>query len=233
MDGIRTEEAFEVLNVMTHRRGILYAAFTMMLAAVTLCAPGTAFAATAVYVADAEIDAGTLEDLSTADDDAGYLIALNETLGIILDPAIASDAKNNITIYTVAPSQGSAHATIRFGSYNNGDPIFVASRNVKAGSSVSVKNLLQNGCQLLGGCDYIEIITTRTNKGAGGVEVDYITVDGQVVEVASPTPEPKTWAMMIIAFILVAVRLKALRKRAFRPPSASASGSNTHPSPAT
>jgi hypothetical protein len=116
-------------------------------------------------------------------------------------------------VFTLPPASGNARARILIGAYNGGSPIFLRGRNVTAGNSrtITANNGLVNGCRLLGGCDYVEIITTRTRRGAAGVEVDYVVVDGEVVEVASPTPEPTTWALMIIAFAGVAWRLKAMR----------------------
>jgi hypothetical protein len=170
-------------------------------------------AATATYVIPASISSPELAALSTQGDGAGFLIKFQQTLGIVLDQPVGVSNGGNITVFTLQPDLGRARATIRIGTYNNGSPQFVGSRNINAGRSRSVGNLFRRGCGVLGGCDYIEIITTRIRRGENGVNIDYITVDGEVVQVASPTPEPGAWALMIIGFAAVSMRLKALRRR--------------------
>lgn len=173
--------------------------------------PGQASADTATYIEPSFLDDASLGALSTAGDNGGYLIALGETLSLLFDTPITGSGRNPISIFTLAPETGRARGQIRIGNYNNGSPTFLNFRNFNAGRTVNVGGLL-NGCQLLGGCDYIEIETTRTRRGAAGVEVDYLIVDGNVVQVTSPTPEPKTWALMIIAFAAIAGRMKAMRR---------------------
>ena len=170
-----------------------------------------AYGETATYIQPSLIDDASLGALSTQGDGGGYLIALGETLSLLFDSPIGTNRNSSISIFTLDPPQGVARAQIRIGNYNNGTPTFLNFHNFRAGRTVNNAGLL-NGCQLLGGCDYIEIATTRTTRGAAGVEVDYLLVDGQVVQVASPTPEPKTWALMIIAFACVAGRMKAMRR---------------------
>lgn len=236
------QKLLKVLIAIHKDRPFCGRALTMMrdwlaLAAVAIACvvSAPASAATATFIEPSSIGASDLDALSAAGDGGGFLIALGETLAILLDPAIAADTENSISIFSAAPANGTAFATIRIGSYNNGSPEFVASRNFKAGNSVNIGNLLQNGCQLLGGCDYIEIVTTRTTKGAAGVEIDYVTVDGEVVAVTSPTPEPATWALMIVAFAGLAARLKARRRRCVRrkPPAEVRPDRRSRPWPAT
>lgn len=175
-----------------------------------------AAANTAVYVEPDEISDGDLFAISTEGDEQGFLLGLNETFAIVLDTPFSVNTRDRVSIFTLSPPTGVARGQVRFGSYNNGSPIIIASRNFRSGNTVNVNNLLQTGCQLLGGCDYIEITTTRTRRGAAGVEVDYVVVDGQVVEIASPSPEPSTWALMIIAFVGIAARLKTARPELMR-----------------
>ena len=199
----------------------LTTAVTLCLASVLFAlAPGKANAATATFLSPAEISDADLAAISTSGDNTGFLVGLNQIFSFLIDPPLSPTSNTSISIFTLAPDSGSAHATIRFGSYNNGSPTFVASKNVKAGHNLNLGNLFQTGCGPLGGCDYVEIITNKTNKGAEGVEVDYVEVDGQVVEVVSPTPEPSTWAMMIMGFIIIAARLKHLKNG---PPNPAAS----------
>ena len=174
-------------------------------------------AATATYVIPTNISDTDLASLSTQGDGNGFLVGFRQTLGILLNTRIGGTSGGNISVFTLAPSQGIARATISIGVYNNGNPQFATSRNVRAGNSRSIGNLFSRGCGVLGGCNYIEIFTYRSRRGANGVNVDYITVDGEVVQVTSPTPEPSAWALMIVGFMAVAMRLKALRKRRLQP----------------
>lgn len=190
---------------------ILVRSIVTILTIVVLAASSCAQAATATFVAPRDITDAEANALSTTGDNDGYLIELNSIFGIVFDQPISGSGGDNISIFTLAPSTGTARATIRFGIYNGGSPQFVSSRNIQAGNSVNVSNLFQRGCGILGGCDYIEILTTRTNRDAEGVEVDYIDVNGEVVTITSPAPEPDIWLLMISGFALVAWRLKKLR----------------------
>ncbi len=176
---------------------------------------GAAHAVTATFTDPAAMTDDDRVALSTSGDGEGFLIGLNQTLGLLFDAPILTNAGDSLTVFTLPPASGVARARILIGAYNNGAPIFVRGRNVIAGGSrtINANASLRNGCRLLGGCDYIAIITTRTRRGAAGVEVDYVVVDGEVVEVASPTPEPTTWALMIVAFAGVAARMKTLRRK--------------------
>lgn len=177
----------------------------------------SAHAATATYVIPSIIGEPDLSELSTQGDGEGFLLGLGDTLGIVLDDAVGVSSGGNISVFTLAPDSGAARATIRIGNYNNGAPQFAISGNVRAGNTRSFTNLFNRGCGILGGCNYIEIITNRTRRGADGVDVDYVTVDGELVQVASPTPEPSVWTLMILGFAAVALRLKALRRNGATP----------------
>ena len=179
----------------------------------------TAHASTAVFTEPTTLSSGEIASLSTADDGAGVTIALNEILALLFDTPFGVSKTDSVSIFTVAPSVGSARLTVSFGRYNGGVPIFVETKSVNAGNTLTVGNLFQQGCSAFGGCDYIEIITTRTQRGASGAEVDYVDVNGEVITVAAPTPEPATWAMMILGFSLVAYRLKTLRYAKPRAPN--------------
>ena len=185
---------------------------TLICGVVTLFCGAQAAASTATFITPTNVDGATTTALSTSGDNAGFLVGLNQTLSIRLDNPIGATASTSVSIFTLPPDSGNARATISFGSYNNGSPIIVLSRNVNAGSSSNINNLFQRGCGLLGGCDFIEIITNRTRRGAEGVEVDYIVVDGVVVQLTSPAPEPSIWAMLILAFAGCALRLKQIRR---------------------
>ena len=193
-------------------------AFLRIIAIAFFAMTAPALSMTATYSEPAVMDPADMAALSVQGDNTGYLIGLNQTLGIVLDAPVAANSTTNVTIFTLPPASGTARARVRIGTYNNGSPTFVASRNLQAGHTLDVSNIFQSGCQLLGGCDYIEITTTFTRRGAQGVEIDYILVDGELVEVTGAQPEPGVWALLIIGFAGTAMRLKSLRRRRLRAP---------------
>lgn len=172
----------------------------------------SAFAATAEFIAPSTAANSDIAALSNATDGSGLLIGMNQTLALRFDTPFATESPGVLTVSTIAPDSGLARATFRVGSYNNGNPVFVAERNVRAGLTHNLNNLFNRGCSVFGGCDYVEITTFRTRDGATGVEVDYVLVDGEIVEVTSPTPEPATWALMILGFASVGARIKQVRR---------------------
>ncbi|MBT8472315.1 MAG: hypothetical protein HKN14_06565 [Marinicaulis sp.] len=182
-----------------------------------LCAGSIAtpsFAATASYVSPASMTEAERIALGTSGDSAGYLIPLDSTLELVFDDPFATSSGENVTIFSLPPPpRGFARAWVSFGVYNDGSPTIVRRRNMRAGSPLSISSLFDDGCSVFGGCDFISITTHRARRGAPGVEVDYVTVDGEVVEVTSPTPEPQTWALMILGFVATAMRLKHVRKQ--------------------
>jgi|GEM_PF-6959247 len=169
-------------------------------------------AGTATYVMPTDLTAPEVAALSTAGDNAGAFLGLSETLALVFDAPFATQPGQNVSVFTLPPSTGFVQFRIRFGSYNGGSPNYAWSRNIRAGRTLSVNNLFQRGCSAFGGCDYIEITTRRTRRGATGAEVDYVSVEGEVTEVTSPTPEPSTWALMISGFWLGGWRLKSMRR---------------------
>ena len=67
-------------------------------------------------------------------------------------------------------------------------------------------NVLNNFCTSLGGCDIFII----QNISGGNLQLDAADLS---VNFVAPTPEPASWALMMVAFFLVALRLKAERKK--------------------
>jgi len=185
----------------------------MIVAFAFALAPAPANAETAIFISPASMSPADQAALSTSGDNAGFLIGLNQTLALVLTQPVGAISGGRISIFTLAPFIGNARAIIRIGSYNGGSPIIAVSRNVRAGNDRNFNNLFRRGCGILGGCDYIEIITNRTRRGADGVVIDYIEVDGVIVEVTAPTPEPSTWALMILGFAATATRMKQLSRR--------------------
>ncbi len=181
--------------------------------ACALLAPSAASAATATFVSSTTPGPNDLTTLSTAGDNDGPLVTLGEWIGLVFSQPFGVSKTDSVSIFTLAPPAGTARLTINFGVWNGGSPIFIESKIVNAGGSLSTGNLLQKGCSAFGGCDFIQITTTRQNKNAPGALVDYVDVNGQVTTVTAPTPEPAAWLLMILGFWAVAARLKALRRR--------------------
>ena len=178
-----------------------------------LCAAPMAHARTATFVAPTPITAGDAAALSLSGDGAGYFMGAGASFGLLFDePFGLVQNEDDISIFTLAPSVGNVRLNVSFVSYNPGAPSFVRSRSVNAGNSIGVGNLFQQGCAVLGGCDYIEVTVERLQGGAAGAEIDYVDVNGEVTTVAAPTPEPGAWALMIIGFAALAWRLKAVRR---------------------
>ncbi|MEL6359508.1 MAG: PEP-CTERM sorting domain-containing protein [Pseudomonadota bacterium] len=171
-----------------------------------------AAAATAVYTSPSTLTDAEVTALSTQGDGTGPVLAEGQTLGLLFDNPFATE-RGELFILQTLNAGGFARAQIRIGVYNNGAPTFIFTRNnFQDGRRLRIRNLYQRGCSAFGGCDYIEIITTETRGDVEGFSVDYVNVDGQIADVAAPTPEPSTWALMIAAFAAVAWRLKAMRR---------------------
>ncbi|MEL7491818.1 MAG: hypothetical protein AAGJ73_13960 [Pseudomonadota bacterium] len=176
-------------------------------------AAAPAAAATATYSQPDFISATDLTALSTAGDNAGVSLTFGETLALNFDQPFATSRGGNVSIFTVAPASGVSWLFVRIGSFNNGSPLFSRAQGfIRAGTSRSFNNLFQRGCRAFGGCDYIEITNIFSAGNPSGAEVDYVEVDDEVTNVTAPTPEPSTWAMMIVGFWFAAWRLKAARR---------------------
>lgn len=178
--------------------------------AMIVCAP--AHAGTATFDASTPYPSGAMTALSTSGDNAGQFVSLGEWISLLFSQPFGVSKTDTISIFTLAPPTGDARLTISFGAYNGGSPTFVETKTVNAGGVLTLNNLFQKGCSALGGCDFILIQTTRARNGATGATVDYVSVNGETTEVAAPSPEPSTWAMMILGFAGVAWRLKAQRR---------------------
>jgi hypothetical protein len=175
---------------------------------------GPAAARTATYVSPASIDDRSLYQLSNKGDGRGYVVPLSTTLALVFDAKFASvKGADTVTIFTLAPATGDARAAISIGIYNGGLPTILMTKTLNAGGALILSNLFQAGCGVFSGCDFISITTTRARGGASGVEVDYIDVNGEVVEIAAPAPEPEVFALMIVSFGFLAARLKSQRAR--------------------
>ena len=176
---------------------------------IAFAALSQAEARTATFDSSMPFTPGPRTTLSTAGDGLGELVPLGEWISLLFSQPFGVSKTDTVSIFTVAPPVGDARLTISFGRYFNGSPIFVDTKSVNAGGTLTVNNLFQQGCSAFGGCDFIFITTTRQRKGATGATVDYVSVNGETTEVAAPTPEPSLWAMMIIGFAGAAWRLKA------------------------
>ncbi len=180
--------------------------------AVLLAFAGAAEARTATFDSSQPVAPGPMTALSAAGDGAGAFVGLGEWISLLFSQPFGVSRTDTVSIFTLAPPVGDARLTISFGVYNNGSPIFVDSKNVNAGNTLTVGNLFQQGCSAFGGCDFILITTSRARRGATGATVDYVSVNGETTEVTAPTPEPSAWAMMMLGFAAIAWRMKAQRR---------------------
>lgn len=191
---------------------VLRVALAGLFAAAASVAAADARTATYVEFAPLSLDAAALTALSTSGDSAGPTVSLGQMIGILFSEPIGAVAGDSVSIFTL-PSAGTARATISFGSWNAGAPTLVWSRQVNAGSAIRINNLLQRGCAALGGCDFIRIVTDRQSSSSPGVTFDYVDVNGEVVTVVEAAPEPDAWALFVVGFAVVALRLKVARRR--------------------
>jgi len=178
-----------------------------------------ASADTASFLQPSAPDPADITALSTAGDNSGFTVGQSQSLQLLFDQPFVTTRSDRVSIFTLPPSAGGrAIGTIRIGRYVNGQIQFVVNRRFNSnGRQYNFTNGIASRCEALGGCNFIEIITNRTQRGAEGVQIDYIQVNGEVVSVVAATPEPATWALMIIGFIAVAWRAKSLRKPLHKP----------------
>ncbi len=181
-------------------------------AAIALLFAAPARAATATYDSSMPYTPGPMTALSTPGDGQGQLVPLGEWFSLLFTQPFGVKKSDTVSIFTLAPSVGDAQLTISFGYFNGVRPVFVDSKTVNAGNTLTVNNLFQRGCSAFGGCNFIYITTTRQRKGANGATVDYVSINGEPTEVTAPTPEPSTWAMMILGFGAIAWRMKKMRR---------------------
>ncbi len=194
------------------RRSIVRFRSVFIVAAAIAAHAAPARAATATFDASTPYTPGPMTALSTPGDGLGQLTALGEWFSLLFAQPFGVSKSDTVSIFTLAPPVGDARLTVSFGAFNNGSPIFVESKTVNAGHTLTVGNLFQRGCSALGGCDFIFITTTRQRNGANGATVDYVSVNGAPTDVAAPTPEPSLWAMMILGFAGTAWRMKSRRR---------------------
>lgn len=191
-------------KLLNYRAGVFW-----LSAMASLTIISQAEAETATYTQPNFISGSDLSALSTAGDNAGVNLSFGQTLALNFDQPFATSRGGSVSVFTVPPTSGFTWFFVRIGSFNNGSPVFSRTRGfVRAGTSVNFNNLFQRGCRAFGGCDYIEITNVFSVGNQTGAEVDYVEVDGVVTNVTATTPEPSTWAMMIIGFWFTAWRLK-------------------------
>ena len=186
--------------------------------ALPMVAAAPAHALTASFSSSQTMTNTQIQSLSRTQDAAGPFVSLGQWIGLLFSQPFATTRGETVSVFTLAPSTGSAQFSVSIGRYNNGAPAFVSTRNIAAGSTLTVTNLFQSGCSVFGGCDFIQITARNGNRGATGASVDYVSVNGEAVIATSPTPEPSTWAMMMTGFFLVAWRAKTIARSAARRP---------------
>ncbi len=110
--------------------------------------------------------------------------------------------------------------TIRFyvgATNNNGwfSALTFITLQVTNGTVQIASNLLNNYCSNLGGCN-VFIVQNISGQALGLDSAD------MTANLVAPSPEPATWSMMFVAFLLMAWRLKSLRRARIRAAKTSA-----------
>ncbi|MEL6112372.1 MAG: PEP-CTERM sorting domain-containing protein [Pseudomonadota bacterium] len=174
-----------------------------------------AAAETATFVSPATLSPNEIGAVSTRGDREGVTVSRSASLQLLFNEPFGATLGDRISIFTLRPDSAFSFAigTVRVGVYDNGNVTYLGQGNFLSGRRVNISNLFRGGCGAFGGCNFIEILTQRTGGGAEGVRVDYVQLNGEVVSVAAPTPEPSSWALMIAAFGVVAWRCKTTRNR--------------------
>ena len=177
-----------------------------------LCAP--AYGETATYLSPTDLTADEVTALSVAGDNAGVTIARSESLQLLFDEPFPTSVTDDVSFFTLPPNGGGvAIGEIRLGQYVDGEIRIVRRGLFFTGQTISLSNFTKNQCASIGGCNFVEFITRATSSTAEGVRVDYVQINGEVVSVAAPAPEPGVWALMITGFVGVALRSKQVRRQ--------------------
>ncbi len=166
---------------------------------------------------------GNPGDVGGFADGRGVLISPGETVSLLLSSPFALFANdgftpinNNVSIFALSDI-GSALVDISFGRYNNGNPDLIHTQRFSAGSggnSVNFAFLAFVGCGNVAGCDFIQFTGVNAFNGSGGVRLDAITFSNvALASVTGRAPEPRVWALMILAFVLISWRAKATRSK--------------------
>ncbi len=190
---------------------MLYARILIGLVFALFAAP--AAAETASFVSPETISQDDLTALSTRGDRAGVTVNPGMSLQLLFDQPFGAVPGDRVSIFTLPPASvfGFALGRVRVGVFDNGAITYLGQGNFLSGQRINISNLFNGGCGAFGGCNFIEILTRRTGGNAEGVRVDYVQLNGEVVSVAAPTPEPSSWALMIVAFGVIAWRCKTNR----------------------
>ncbi len=197
---------------MIFRRIFLFTLSTFFMWSINICA---AYAESAVFLPPNSLSQTEITAISSSGDNAGATISQSQSLQLLFDQPFATSRADNVSIFTLPPVGGGlAIGEIRVGIAGENGVQFVGRRFFLTGSNVSLNGFIENRCARLGGCNFIEILTRGTTPTAQGVQVDYIQINGEVVSVAAPTPEPQIWALMILGFVSIAWRSKKLRRQA-------------------
>ncbi len=181
----------------------------------------TASAGTAVFNSSVNgPNALTTAEVNAADG-IGYGFVRREVVTIVTADLFATSPTDSLTIFQFRGQRGSGRAQITFGFMDTaGNILFqsatILTRATTGGNSVTINNAFQQGCAAFGGCNFFQI------TGARGYTLDAVAVNGTVLQVGATvaaTPEPGSWAFLLLGFAFLAWRLK-LRKQRLRLPGA-------------
>ncbi len=170
-----------------------------------------AHGASATFIGPKQLNEIETAAISTAGDNASVLVARSPSLQLLFDQPFSASGNDNVSIFTQPISGGAAIGEVRFGRLDGDNFQFAGRRFFLSGSTVSLNGFVERNCASFGGCNIIEILTRATSQNVEGVQVDYIQINGEVVSVTAPTPEPHIWGLMILGFLGIAWRAKTVR----------------------
>ena len=187
------------------RHFFLQILFLPFLAGIALSAASSAQAATTIYTDSSNFGGWpNAVNSGNAIGPADGLTANVPNFGWIAFQNTPTFSAGNVVL-NLASVTGSGTAIFYYGR-TNGAGWFSALNNrtvtLSAGINILASTAAQTAyCNGLGGCD---VFIVQAFGGGTSFNID---------RVVGPTPEPSTWALMIIGFVGVAWRMKALRRR--------------------
>lgn len=170
---------------------------------------GAAQAATATF-SSTDPDAVWQSVDFQAADKTGYGLDTGEVITFSTDTPFATTIGDSITVYHYSTAPFGTLFSIRWGYRDTDGTVlyrsgpFVDYSTTGDSSTISWANW---SCAAYGGCNFIEITGI-----SGGLTVDAIAVNGTMVSVAAPTPEPGTWVLMALGFVGIGYQLKRRRR---------------------
>ena len=171
--------------------------------------PGIAQAATATFTPDAgSAVAGSEVNVL---DGTGYSLAEDGSLTIKFTDLFATDSNDSFTLFHYSTAPFGNLISFSWGYMDaSGSVLYQSSAQYPyaqtGGNSFSV-GYAYWGCSASAGagCNFIQI-----NGDTSGYTLDAVSLNGAIVQMvaAPPTPEPSTWALMVLGFAGLGLQLK-------------------------